>query len=75
MAAKTVPCRAYFPGDPYREGRPCRCGTPLAEHPPFSNRSLQDVGGEIERLLLNYGHNCTVQNLLPELTRALAREV
>lgn len=74
-ATKAATCQSFLPGD-IRDGV-LRCDTcliPIDRHPPFRDLSLYEVASEIHRLLTHYGHHCTVQNKLPELTRALARE-
>ena len=68
-------CTAYFPGDPYRVDRPCAsCEWPLEEHWGTYHGDLLAEAEAVFRLLMNYGHSCTVHNLMPALKRAIVAE-
>lgn len=66
-------CRGYFPAsdDVFSPGACSSCRRPEADHLTRPVPPLLEVAASIEHLLSHYGHNCTVQMLLPELRAAL----
>lgn len=65
-------CRAFYPGDVWDGKRRCsNCLLPIDEHAGLDTDDLLKVGERIYRLLMHYGHHCTVQNYLPDLRAAI----